>query len=271
MTVNNPKLWLSKFPKLTVDGNKYDRGHAVIIGGAEHPGAAKLAATAALRIGAGLATIVCAEKSFAVYASSLMSVMVKAIGADFDKWISDERKNAFLIGPGAGVNAATKKMVLKFLALNKDLVIDADAITVFQDKPEELFKAIHKSKSQVVLTPHEGEFARIFNIKGVREKRAKAAAEKSGAHVLLKGGKTIIADPNGKIVINNNAPPTLATAGSGDVLAGMITGLLAQKMPVFEAACAAVWIHGECANNFGYGLISEDLLGLIPSVLQEIL
>ena len=269
---NSPKLWLGKFPKLDKESNKYTRGHAIIIGGdIEHSGASRLAAMAALRIGSGLVTLACPKNALVVYASHLTAVMVKSIGEDFDEFLKDERKNSFLIGPGAGVNANTKKMVLKLLKLNRNLVIDADAITVFQKKPEELFKAIKKSKGQTVLTPHEGEFARLFNTNGSREFQVRKAAQHSGAIVLLKGAETLIASPSGEIVINNNAPPTLATAGSGDVLAGMISGLLAQKMPVFEAASAAAWIHGEAAREFGYGLISEDLLELIPKILQRIL
>jgi len=272
MSENSPKLWLKKFPKLTLESNKYTRGHAIIIGGdIEHTGAARMAATAALRIGAGLVTVAAPKTAIEVYAKLFTAIMVKSIGADFDEFIKDERKNAFLIGPGTGVNANTKKMVLKFLKLNKNLVIDADAITVFKNDPSKLFTAIKKSTGQTILTPHEGEFARIFSFTGTPGFRAQKAAKLSGATILLKGAKTIIATPDGKLSINNNAPPTLATAGSGDVLAGMITGLLAQDMPVFEAASAAAWIHGEAANSFGYGLIAEDLLYLIPKILQKLL
>lgn len=269
---NSPKLWLGKFPKLDKESNKYTRGHAIVVGGdIEHSGASRLSANAALRVGAGLVTLACPKNALVVYASHLTAVMVKSIGEDFDQFIKDERKNSFLIGPGAGVNANTKKMVLKLLKLNRNLVLDADALTVFQKKPEELFKAIKNSKGQTVLTPHEGEFERIFDIKGSRQFRARKAAQTSGAIVLLKGSETIIAAPNGEIIINNNAPATLATAGSGDVLAGMICGLLAQNMIAVDAASAAAWIHGAAAAEFGYGLISEDLLELIPKILQRIL
>ena len=275
---NNPKIWQKYLPIPELGGNKYTRGHAVVIGGAEHTGAAKLAATAALRIGAGLTTIICTKKPFPIYAASLLAVMVKVRGKDFNEFVDDERKNAFCIGPGAGVGADTRQLVLKLLKLNKNMVIDADAITSFKINPSKLFTAIKASKAVVVLTPHEGEFSRIFSYTGDRKDKAAKAAKESGAIVLLKGDKTIIASPEGRLVENDNAPPTLATAGTGDVLAGIITGLLAQKMPAFEAACFAAWAHGEAANNFmkrpngkfGYGLISEDLLELIPQVLNQV-
>lgn len=268
---NSPKLWLKQFPELNAESNKYSRGHAIIVGGGiEHSGAARMAATAALRSGAGLVTIACPKAAIIVYASHLTAVMLKSLGNDFDEFIKDERKNSFLIGPGAGITANTKRLVLKFLSLNKNLVIDADAITVFKPKPEELFSAIKKSKGQTILTPHEGEFERLFKFKGTKLERAKKAAEISGAVILLKGSETIIASPDGRVVINNNAPPTLATAGSGDVLAGIISSLVAQQMPALEAAAAAAWIHGEAAKKFGHGLIAEDLLYLIPQALDQI-
>ena len=279
---NSPKLWQKKLPRLTADGNKYTRGHAVIIGGnIERNGAARLAAVAALRSGAGVVTVACEKEAAPVYAAQLTAVMLKIIGPDFTEFLKDERKTAFLIGPGSGLRKATRERTLKLLKLNKNLVIDADAITIFQNKPKELFTAIKNSKGQVILTPHAGEFARIFHLKGNRQVQVQAAAKLSGAVVLLKGNQTLIAAPNSQLIVSNNGSPSLATAGSGDVLAGIIAGFLAQNMPTFLAAAAGAWIHGEAAHSFSrrfgkkrdsaaYGLISEDLLYLLPDVLNQV-
>jgi NAD(P)H-hydrate epimerase len=181
--------------------------------------------------------------------------------------IADPRLNAFLIGPGAGATATTRAGALAALKLGKACVLDADAITAFADKPSSLFAAI---RSPCVLTPHEGEFRRLFDAEGGKLARARAAAEKANAVVLLKGADTVIAAPDGRAAINVNAPPTLATAGSGDVLAGICLGLLAQGMPAFESACAAAWLHGEAAAAFGPGLIAEDLPDLLPQALRRL-
>lgn len=267
---NTPELWLDKFPFADADEHKYDHGHAVVAGGGiKCTGAACLASVSALRMGAGLVTVACPKSAIMVYATKLTSVMTKTIdnSADFADFLDDKRKNAVLIGPGNGVNEVTKGNVLAALKLKKSCVIDADAITVFQDNPAELFAAI---KSSVVLTPHDGEFRRLFDVSGSKIERAKAAAELSGAVVILKGADTVIASPDGRLAVNTNAPPSLATAGSGDVLAGIITGLLANNMDAFLAACAGVWIHGEAANIAGIGMISEILPEFLPRVLQGI-
>ncbi len=264
---NSPDLWLPLFPWPEMASYKYRRGHALILGGALLTGAARLAAMAAMRIGAGLLTIAAPRTAWSVYASTLTSAMVQPIKDedDFGALLSDKRRNAILLGPGAGLGDETLTATLAALATERAVVIDADALTCFAGNPETLFAAIH---GPCVLTPHEGEFARLFAARGDKLSRARAAAAQSGAVVLLKGADTVIAAPDGRAAINSNAPPTLATGGSGDVLSGMITGLLAQGMAPFEAACAAVWMHGEAAAAFGPGLIAEDLPGLIPGVLR---
>jgi len=245
--------------------DKYSRGHAVIFGGYPMTGAARLAARAAARSGAGLTTIVVSAEAFAIYASAMESILVRVseFGEDIKTLTTDRRVSAFLLGPGAGVSKATRKLALALIESKKPVVLDADAITVFQDNPSQLFSAIRGS---CVLTPHEGEFSRIFDFDGDRVSRANAAAQQSGAVIVLKGAETVIAAPDGRIILNNNAPPTLATAGSGDVLAGIIVGLLAQGMDYFLAAAAAVWLHSEAAARFGDGLIAEDLPDLLPAV-----
>jgi NAD(P)H-hydrate epimerase len=232
-------------------------------------GAARLSAKAAARIGAGLTTIVVPEIAFPVYAASLTSIMVRPLTTQdpFRKIIQDKRFTSFLIGPGAGVSETTRKDTLTILKTKRPTVIDADALTSFQEKPSDLDGAID---GPCVLTPHDGEFARLFDSSDDKLTRARRAAKRSGAVILLKGPDTVIASPTGECVINGNAPATLATAGSGDVLSGIITGLLAQGMDAFAAACAATWMHGEAARLFGPGLIADDLPDLIPSVLREL-
>ena len=204
-----------------------------------------------------------------VYAQTLEAVMTRAIAepGGFDDLLADGRKNAVLIGPGNGVGEATRKRVLASLGANKACVLDADALTSFENQPSELFNAI---SSPCVLTPHEGEFARLFAPEGDKPSRARAAAAESGAVVLLKGADTVIAAPDGRVAINENAPPELATAGAGDVLAGIAVALLAQGMTAFDAAGAAAWLHGEAAARFGPGLIAEDICETLPQALASL-
>jgi ADP-dependent NAD(P)H-hydrate dehydratase / NAD(P)H-hydrate epimerase len=273
---NGPDLWLPQFPWPKPEGHKYGRGHAVVVSGpAFSTGAARLGASGALRAGAGLVTVASPSAALAINAAHLKAVMVRAANNanDLADLLSDERKNAVLIGPGSGVGEQIKEMVLAALASEAAVVLDADALTSFSSAPDPLFRVIAARKAPVVTTPHEGEFGRLFDLEGEGSKldRARGAAARSGAFVLLKGPDTVVAAPNGRASINGTSSPWLATAGTGDVLAGMILGLLAQGMEAFAAASAAVWMHGRAAQLFGPGLISEDLPDLLPAVLHELL
>jgi ADP-dependent NAD(P)H-hydrate dehydratase / NAD(P)H-hydrate epimerase len=266
---NHPSWWLDRFPWPDAAGHKYGRGHALVAAGAVMTGAARLAARGAARTGAGLVTVVAPEATFPIYAAALTGVIVQPVAGleDFATLLADKRRNAALIGPGAGLGAETRDKTLAILAAGKSGVLDADALTVFGDQPAALFAAI---RGPCVMTPHEGEFARLFDAVGGKLDRARRAAKQSGAVIVLKGPDTVIAAPDGRAAINENAPPTLATAGSGDVLAGIVLGLLAQAMPAFEAAAAAVWLHGEAARRFGAGLVAEDLIDTLPAALSAL-
>jgi hydroxyethylthiazole kinase-like uncharacterized protein yjeF len=266
---NGPPLWLDAYPWPRPDTHKYRRGHALVVGGASMTGAARLAARAAARVGAGLVTLAAPASAWAVYAAALTSVIVQPVGGegDFAALLEDARRNAILLGPGAGTGATTRSQVLAALATRRAVVLDADALTAFAEAPDTLFSAI---SGPCVMTPHEGEFARIFSVAGDKTARARAAAARSGAVVLLKGADTVIAAPDGRVAINANAPPELATGGSGDVLAGLVTGLLAQGLDDFRAAAAAAWLHGEAAQAFGPGLVAEDLIESLPPVLRRL-
>ncbi len=270
---NDPALWLSALPRVGRGDHKYLRGHAVIVSGAAlSSGAARLAARAALRIGAGLVTAVGPHDAMLLHAATTAAVLTEdcETTAEFDHLLGQRRRNAVLLGPGNGVTEATRANVLAALARNMSCVLDADALTVFADRAAELCAAI---SGNCVLTPHDGEFARLF---GAAEpgtsklSRTRHAALRSGAVVVSKGGDTVVAAPDGRAVINTNAPPTLATAGSGDVLAGLIVGLLAQGASPFDAACAAVWMHGEAGHEAGLGLIADDLPEALIPVLQRL-
>lgn len=277
--LNEPPLWSSVFPRPRLDSHKYTRGHAVVVSGdAAHTGAARLAARGALRVGAGLVTVASPPSAMAVNATHLTSIMLTPFeGADaLTAILEDKRKNALLIGPGAGIGWETRDNVLAALLSGAAMVLDADALTSFAEIPRDLFVAIKGFfAGPVVMTPHEGEFARLFPKiaeKGTGKlERARLAAAEAAAIVVLKGPDTIVAAPDGRAAIARNAGPELATAGSGDVLAGFVLGLLAQGMPPFEAACAAVWLHGEAGDCFGPGLISEDLPEMLPAVLRDLL
>lgn len=268
--VNGPALWLSRFPWSAAGDHKYGRGHALIAGGASMTGAGRLAGRAAYRAGAGMVTIASPPSAVSVYASDLAGLLISAVANEdeFAALLEDPRKNAVLVGPGCGVNRTTRNMALAALRANKAVVLDADALTVFEDTPSELFGDLAGRKT--VLTPHDGEFARLFDPAGDKLSRVRAAAAECGAVVLLKGTDTVIAAPDGRAVVNDNAPPTLATAGTGDVLAGFILGLLAQGMDAFDAACCGVWLHGEAASAFGPGLIASDVPEMLPQVLAQL-
>lgn len=278
---NAPLLWRNQFPGIAISGHKYDRGHAIIVSGPlPSTGAAKLAARAALRVGAGLVTIAAPKNAVSAHAAESVAVMVREVdgAAGLAALLADPRLNTVVLGPGGGVGAVLRDQVAAALAREVGVVIDADAISSFAGDLPTLAAMIRSRPDRpVVLTPHAGEFSRLFNVVDQPAKlkskleQTKIAASESGAVVLFKGADTVIAHPDGRAAITANAPPTLATAGSGDVLAGMIAGLLAQGMLAFEAAAAAAWFHGEAANAFGgVGLISEDLPDMLPGVLQRL-
>ncbi len=269
---NSPELWCFSWPRL--DAHKYARGHCVVVSGPAHAtGAARLAARGALRIGAGLVSVASPPDAVAVNAAHLTAIMVKPFegGAGLAELLTDRRFNAVVVGPGLGVGGETREAVFAVLASGASVVLDADALTSFRDHPDALFARLH---DRCVLTPHAGEFDRIFpgllEESASRLDAARAAAAQCGAVVLLKGPDTVIAHPDGKAVINANAPPALATAGAGDVLAGFIGGLLAQGMTAFDAACAGTWLHGDAAARFGLGLIAEDLPEILPESLAAL-
>ncbi|QWG16367.1 NAD(P)H-hydrate dehydratase [Bradyrhizobium sediminis] len=277
---NVASAWHKSFPVPRIDGHKYARGHAVIVSGdMAATGAARLAARGALRAGAGLVTLASPLGALAVNAAALTAVMVRAIDTvvEFGELLADKRLNALVIGPGAGLGDRTRDLVLTALSAKRGLVLDADALTSFAEAPDRLFEAIKASHDpQVVLTPHEGEFPRLFsdisNKHPLRSKleRVRAAAERSGAVVLLKGPDTVVASPDGRASIAANAPPWLATAGAGDVLAGIVAGFLAQGVPAYEAASIGAWMHGEGAREAGPGLIAEDLTEVLPAVFRRL-
>jgi hydroxyethylthiazole kinase-like uncharacterized protein yjeF len=304
---NGPALWRESFPIPCVNGHKYARGHAMVVsGGLAHTGAARLAARGALRGGAGLVTVATPSEALCVHAAALTAIMTRVCDGpdDLTKLLADRRKNALVMGPGLGVGENTRALVRA--ALNNDgdsgappraVVLDADALTSFADDAYGLARLIRRSGKAVALTPHDGEFARLFGEVSIDDEsrwarlvpnrqtvpsllaalhsaskldRARAAAALSGAAVILKGPDTVAAHPDGFASIAEDLPPWLATAGSGDVLAGITGGLLAQAMPLFEAASAAVWLHGAAARHFGFGLIAEDIPENLPPVLQAL-
>ena len=276
--VNAPALWLGALPYPGLSSHKYSRGHVLVAsGGATRTGAARLAARAALRIGAGLVTIASPPEALGVNAAQLTSIMLRGCdGAEgLHAILADERLNALVIGPALGVTAATRAMVAVAAQARRRLVLDADALTSFEGLASELHQGFRSAPT--VLTPHDGEFRRLF--KGhpdildppSKVERARRAAAYLGAVMVLKGPDTVIAAPDGRAAINDNGTPYLATAGSGDVLCGLIAGLMAQGVAAFEAAAAAVWMHGDAGSAFGPGLISEDLPELIPQTLKKLL
>ncbi len=270
-------------------------GHALVLSGSlAHTGAARLSARGALRAGAGLVTVATPTDALAVHAAALTAIMTRVCdsAADLTELLGDKRKNAIVMGPGLGVGEATREFVLTALAQPdapgepRAVVLDADALTSFAGDAMGLASAIKASGKIVVLTPHDGEFAQLFATKEgeLRDHprvellaspskldRTRAGAALMGAILLLKGSDTVVAEPNGRASINHGAPPWLATAGSGDVLSGIIAGLLAQAMPAFEAASAGTWLHAAAAREFGPGLIAEDIPEYLPPVLRRLL
>ena len=254
---NLPELW--RLPMLGAQSHKYSRGHVTVVGGETMTGAARLAADAARRGGAGLVTIA-ATGSGGVYRAGSPGILVSE--APLAELLEDERRNVWVCGPGLGPDAARATLPV-LLSAGRCVVADADVFSAFEGEPDAL-------RGAAVLTPHAGEFARAFGSPGAdRVAAVRAAAARTGAAVLLKGADTIVAAPDGKVAINASAPPWLATAGSGDVLAGLIAGLLAQGMPPWDAAAAGAYLHGRAGALAGQGLVAEDLLGSITAALVE--
>jgi NAD(P)H-hydrate epimerase len=266
---NGPDLWLQGYPWPEAESYKYTRGEVLILGGEGITGASRMTAHAAARAGAGMVTLAAPAKVWSIYAASLVNAIVRSFEGlkDFRVLLSDARRNVIAIGPGAGVGSSTRQFVLAALGTGRATVLDADALTSFAEAPQDLFRAI---AGPCVLTPHAGEFMRLFHFDGDKLQRARGAAMQSNAIVVLKGPDTVIAAPDGRAIINSNAPPQLATGGSGDVLTGFVAALLAQGMAPFEAAAAAVWLHGAAATQFGLGLVAEDLPNALPQVLQAL-
>lgn len=269
---NGPAQWAYPWPQ--PKGYKYSRGHCVVVSGPAHAtGAARMAARAALRVGAGLVSVASPEDAVATNAAHLTAVMIKPFdgAGELSVLLKDERLNSVVIGPGCGTGKETKAMVAAVLATKAAVVLDADALTVFKDDPSALFKQV---REPCVLTPHDGEFERIFpgllKKSASRIDAARDAAKTAGCTVLLKGSDTVIAAPDGRAIVNTHSTPMLATAGSGDVLSGLIGGLMAQKLDSFKAAAMAAWLHGDAALRFGPGLIAEDLPELLPEVLSAL-
>lgn len=268
--INDPMTWRSLLPWPGAESHKHARGRlGVVSGGALSTGAARLASRAGLRIGAGLVKVFCPPDAASILGTRLEAVMLSSFATADQLTVLAQEMDAMVIGPAAGLTDATGVNVAALARTGAALVIDADALTLFRDRPGDLFACLDRDD---VLTPHEGEFERLFPelLTHGRQAAAAMAAQRAGCHVVLKGSATVVAAPDGRSVVNGNGSPWLATAGSGDVLAGMIGGLLAQHMDSFDAACAAVWMHADAARRFGPGLIAEDLPGLIPAVLADL-
>lgn len=268
--INGPDLWIARVPWPSSQSHKHDRGRlGVVSGSASRTGAARLAARGGLRIGAGLVTVLSPPGAVLVNAAHLEAIMLEAFASPEALGEVSDRFGAVVIGPAAGVGEGTVRNLEALKQAGKALVVDADALTSFAGQPDRLFGALGAAD---ILTPHEGEFERLWPslLAEGREKAARLAAAQAGAVVVLKGPETLIAHPDGRCVRNPNGTPWLATAGTGDVLAGMIGGLVAQGMDGFDAACAAVWIHAEAAAGFGPGLTSEDVPGLLQAVLRQL-
>lgn len=267
---NDPSIWRNFMPWPGPETHKHARGRLGVVSGRPHQtGAARLAARAGLRAGAGLVRIFCPPDAAAVIVPTIEAVMLTPFASAESLAREVEGMDAMVIGPAAGLDDATLGNIHVLAQSGAALIIDADGLTIFKGRSSELFAILDRDD---VLTPHEGEFERLFPglLARGRTEAARQAAQHAQAVIVLKGSETVIASPDGRIRINGNGSPWLATAGSGDVLAGMIGGLVAQRMDSFNAASAAVWMHADAANRFGPGLIAEDLSEQLPAVLRDL-
>jgi NAD(P)H-hydrate epimerase len=269
---NEPGIWGHALPKPGPLDHKYSRGHALVIGSSEMPGAGRLAAMAARRIGVGMLSVAAPAATLPLYMADQPGIIARPASRpeDLVEILMDRRLSAVLVGSGLVPSAATREAVITALSAGRAAVVDGGGLTAFADRPDDLFTL---GRGDVVLTPHEGEFSRLFPDLGPelgKIDRVKQAAARARAVIVLKGADTVIGAPDGRVLINDVASPYLATAGSGDVLAGIILGLLAQGMPAYLAAGAAVWFHGRAGLSMGPGLIAEDLPGAIPALLREL-
>jgi ADP-dependent NAD(P)H-hydrate dehydratase / NAD(P)H-hydrate epimerase len=291
---NTPAAWALAWQPPRKEGHKYHRGHVLVWSGPRMPGASRLSARAAARIGAGLVTLAVTRTAWPHLAGQLMSAMAhpladdsaEALCADWRALLASRRWHAIVLGPGAMLDlpepqaGTLRTLVLDALATQVPVVLDADALMVFEDQAEELCQALNArnqagSPPSVVLTPHEGEFSRLFGAQATDDdpgkfERTRLAAARAGAVVLHKGADTVLAAPDGRVVLHDDAPPWLSTGGSGDVLAGFIAGLLAQGVDAWHAACGAAWVHGQCGHQFGPGLLADDLPEQVPAVLRRL-
>jgi len=269
---NHPDNWKNKFPWPNQKSHKYTRGFTLIICGEKMTGASRLAARGVARIGCGLLCLGVPKKSFDIYSIENPIALIETVDDenDLNNLLKDKRINTILIGPGLGINKKKLKLILKIIKEKKRIVVlDADALK------NNFKKILSENKTKIVITPHDGEFTQVLKSLNIKKKKNKLIAatefvKKTKINLILKGNTTIICSQDGRISINTNTSPFLATGGSGDVLAGMITGLISQKMDIFNACCAAVWIHGEIARMKGPGLIAEDIPEMIPKVLKKL-
>jgi len=272
---NNPELWIKEFPFPSSFDHKYSRGLLIInCGPIYKTGAARLAGRSAMRVGAGAVKLICDDEAAKVLEPQISVELISVVKEknEIQQIFKDRKVSSILVGPGNGVNDETKSRTLLALAFVKHVVIDADAITCFEKNPKELFVDTYP---HTILTPHEGEFRRLFGdeIASIEDKVVKTveASKLAGSIVVLKGADTIIANPEGQAVINSSEAPYLATAGSGDVLAGIIASLVGDnKMSAFNAACAGTWIHSKLGELIGAGLIAEDLIDNIPLIIKKL-
>jgi len=274
LKINSSKLWLNKFPWKKRNDHKYSRGKLIIFGSQPNMiGSTILSSEAALRVGTGSVKIICSKKTLPIYSLKFPSVLKEEVNNInlLKKLIIKEKNSIFLIGPGAGVNQLTKKITKLILKNIKHVIIDADALTCFKKNPKELYGLLDKNK---IITPHIKEFHTIFpmiNKKITNYKKIVNASKICKCNIVLKGAETLICSPSGNIVLNNHTSSELAVIGSGDVLCGIIASLVGKnKLTPFLACCAAVWIHGDIAKNFGPGLIAEDIVKNIPNILKKL-